>query len=397
MKISNIGIEAFKGKYVYLAPSKKLGIDTELLNKENTQAKRAVKFGVDVPVYQDARDNEGNVLRTQYETIGDPADPKNNPISKKHLKNLFKNLYYLDKAGIYHNDLDPSHIFFSENGGVEIDCFRYSFNFTKKTNGKLTGNNGSIRIPDFIMPSNKNILEEQFIGNYVSKMANNEKDIFIKNYLRECSHYHQKRADMLTDRGFLPSDKTVKYEILQGTVFQNPSRDIIKYTEEKLNFLAGKRAAFTEWDEGNGACGHPVDPMMRFNAIGMHLDCIMATLDLRNKTADLAQSVDSKEKEYFEFELENINMLLKNLYDDTKGMGEWNFKDNINDIYLAGEEELQTFLDLYSEINFDKPTWQTKEDIEIVKKYYANLAYDWNIFCESDWEEMQEEKQKEKF
>ncbi len=246
MKISSVDIlpfsatcASFKGRYLYLQPDDT--INQEQLNNEGKQTKRAKKFGVDVPLYASKKDENGNISWIQYETKGDIADLRTNPVSKKHLRNLFKNLFILDKAGIYHNDLDSAHLFFADNGGVEIDCFRFSFNFAKKPNGKLIGNNGSIRIPDFIMPSNEMVLEEQFLGGYISKMKNDsEKEIFMKNYLKERSYYHQKRAEMLLDRGFMPDDKTVKFEEIQSRVFKDPSKDIIEFSIEKAELLGKK-------------------------------------------------------------------------------------------------------------------------------------------------------------
>lgn len=392
MKISSVDIlpfsatcASFKGRYLYLQPDDT--INQEQLNNEGKQTKRAKKFGVDVPLYASKKGENGNISWIQYETKGDIADLRTNPVSKKHLRNLFKNLFILDKTGIYHNDLDSAHLFFADDGGVEIDCFRYSFNFAKKPNGKLIGNNGSIRIPDFIMPSNEMVLEEQFLGGYISKMKNDsEKEIFMKNYLKERSYYHQKRAKMLLDRGFVPDDKTVKFEEIQSRVFKDPSKDIIEFSIEKAELLGKKRAAYTEWDEGNGACGHEINPVRRFNAIIMHIDCIKDAMKLNEKSKNLAKNAQTDDEQAF-FKLENQadELFLKNLYDDTKGMARWNFVDDIEKIYLADKDEMDDFLDLYSEIDINKPAEAMLENIEKSKEYYKDLIFNWQLVCESDW------------
>ena len=75
---------------------------------------------------------------------------------------------------------------------------------------------------------------------------------FVKNYLMNKSDYHQRRGDLLVNRGFDPDGKTVRFEDIQSRVFLNPSNQVINYEIKKLDNYKLKRDAFTEWDEGGG-------------------------------------------------------------------------------------------------------------------------------------------------
>ena len=102
-------------------------IGNKELEFEITQAQRARDSGVSVPKYKIQHDkNDGSIRQIRYSTEGDSADIDKNPISSRHFRNLLKNLYYMDAAGIFHNNLNSKHIFFQHDGCVEIDDFRHS-------------------------------------------------------------------------------------------------------------------------------------------------------------------------------------------------------------------------------------------------------------------------------
>ncbi len=368
---------AFLGSNFLLQRSDVLSKDK--LEKEVRQAKDAREVGISVPKYKVQCDDEQGITKIRYKTNGDVADIEKNPVKSKHLRKLFKNLYYMDSAGIFHNDLDSSHIFFSDDGEVEFDCFRYSINFHKRRNGTITGNDGSIRTPDFMMPSNERLFEEQFLGDYVSKIGDeDEEHYFIRNYLFYRSEYHQKREAMLLERRFPFNSKTVQYEGIQAALFLHPSFRVVDYEVNKLNTLRLKREAFTQWDEGGGACGHKVDPEKRFDAILTNLDCIAETIYLRNEAGYYAGIAPSaEERAYFAFEEEIASKQLSDLLNDTKGMGGWNFNDTNNNIFLGTQDEKEFFEELLDDIN---PSDSNKAMAAIadVKEYYTALKDRWD-------------------
>jgi len=375
--VRNYGLTGFSGRDFFLHPGKSMSVED--INREKAQTARAKKFGVSAPEYTTRLDRNNDIVSIEYSVKGDVADPKTNAISKKHLKSLFKNFYQMDRAGLFHNDFDKSHVFLDRDGGVEFDCFRYSFNFTKKPDGTLLGNDGSIRVQDYVMPSNENAFEEQYLGEYVSGIENDtQKRDFVKNYLREKSYYHKKRADMLIHRGFDPSSKTVEYENIQSKALENPTEETVSYTIDKLETFRQKRAAFTEWDEGGGACGHKVDPDRRFKAVDMHFDCIIAAAETRDRAKSIAEhSNDETLSEYFTFETENMEQWLKNLCDDTAGMGGWTFNDTQNDIYLSTQEDKRAFQELCDEIDTSKSKTEIARDAKAAQRFYCDLALYW--------------------
>ncbi len=352
------------------------------LDKEANQAERARQRGVNVPKYKIKKDEDSeHVKQIRYETAGDIPDVNNNPIRHKHFKNLFKNLYYLDRAGIFHNDLDKSHVFFQDDGNVEIDCFRYSLNFYKGYNN-LKGNDGSIRTPEFMFPSNEDTFKEHCLGEYVGKLNEDRRYDFVKDYLEQRSNYHARRGDLLVNRGFHLNNKAVQYEDIQAEVFLHPSNQVVNYEIKKLDNYALKREAFTEWDEGGGACGHKISPERRFNAILLNLECLEDAIDMRNEAEYLSRCAESKaERKYFEFETECAKKRVDNLYNDTKGMGEWNFNDFNSGIYLGSQDEKEFFTFLFDEVNPN----DIFPDIREIKEFYTALAKRWNPELNSNY------------
>ena len=76
------------------------GDDIALEAKKSAFAKRA---GVVAPeVKQDGT----------YQTQGKKADYISNPITKSHLKNVFKSIATMEENGIYHGDIEQKHLFY---------------------------------------------------------------------------------------------------------------------------------------------------------------------------------------------------------------------------------------------------------------------------------------------
>ena len=228
-----------------------------------------------------------------------------------------------------------------------------------------------------MFPSNEDTLKEHFLGGYVDKLDEDDRFYFVKNYLMNKSDYHQRRGDLLVNRGFDPDGKTVRFEDIQSRVFLNPSNQVINYEIKKLDNYKLKRDAFTEWDEGGGACGHKVEPQRRFNAILLNLDCIESAMDLRNEAQYLARyAITADEKEYFKLETECAQRRLDDLYNDTKGMGSWNFNDSEHGIYLGTQDEKEFFLALFDE--FSPSDILAEGSINNIREFYEGLKERWN-------------------
>lgn len=348
------------------------------LDREAEQAQKARQRGVNVPEYKIQKTKDGGHIRQiRYETEGNTANVNENPVKYKHLGNLFDNLYYLDRAGIFHNDLDESHVFFAKDGGVEFDCFKYSVDFKKYPN-ELKGNDGSIRTPEFMFPSNEDTFKEHFLAKYVNSLDDDKKYYFVKEYLMMRHDYHCRRGDLLVNRHFPLKNKAVQYEDIQAEVFLNPSNQVVNYEIKKLECYGLKRKAFTEWDEGGGACGHKINPQRRFNAILLNLDCIDAFMDLRNEAKYLSRcALTQAEKDYFAFEEELAQKRLDDAYSDTRGMGAWNFNDTENGIFLGTQAEKEFFLALFDDIDTSNVRTAGKA-LKDTEGYYADLIKSWD-------------------
>lgn len=354
----------------------------ELSNDVN-KAFRARKASVDVPAYKAISPANDPSTYVYYTIKGEPADPVKNPIKEEHLKKLFVNLFILDRLGIYHNDLDTNHVFFSDKGKVEIDCFRYAFDFQNSPKKGFDLKGDKVRRPSYMMPSNEDGFEYANLGEYFSKLPSYQKDEFLKGYLKARSDYHESRAALLIEQGFDPSSKTVRYEELQGKVFKEPSFEVLNYTRDKLELNGKRRAAFTLWDEGGGACGHEINPLMRFNSILSYINALGSAMKLRDEANALSTVAKSEdEQEFFALEKDYADYWVNNLYNDTKDMGEWNFNDNKkeggHDIFLGCLEDKGVFEEFYREIDAGKSFNENADALNGVKLFYKNLIEDWS-------------------
>ncbi len=376
---------SFRGHYTYSKTNGYFDYDGNTAEVHKAQKARSAK--VDVPKYDVESDTFG-VKKIDYVKKGKTADIKTNPIGRQHLKNLFKNLYYLDKAGIYHDELDRDHIFFAENGAVELDYFRHSYDFIKKQNKPLlkkTDYLSAIRMPDFAMPSNAINFETLFLPNYIDDIRDPvQKDDFIKNYLNEKSNYHQKRVDMLLGRGFDPLDKTVQYETIQGEVFKNPTRNVVNYTKLKSELFKKLDILYNRYETES-----PQEDLAYF-------DCLVDILKLRkNIKISSLSSQDKNETKYFAFEDEILNKIFNDFSKKTQSQISRYYQEDIDAMYDDGLEhspeyctdddeytrkyktKRKFFLDLYSEIDPDNKT--TEENIAIIENAKAifNDDYFW--------------------
>ncbi len=341
-------------------------------NTEVRRAKQARSAKVDIPIYN-TTSNDTSVSRLEYTTKGEIASAKTNPVNRKHLTNLFKNLFYLDKAGICHDLLSKDHIFFSKNGDVELDCFRYSYNFVKKPNKtrQETEDAHSIKMPNFVMPSNSVSLETLFLSDYINDIRGSaQKDDFIRSYLKEKSKYHQKRTDMLASRGFKPLDDTVQYEVIQSEVFKNPTMTVMDYTESKAKLFKKLDIAYNSYDE------QAAEKALAY------FDCLIDILKLKEnaRISSLTSSNDDESK-YFAFESEILNKIFEDYRRDTLGVAEEFYLDDLYDSlyeqhdtdYCANNDKIvhdnkakrKLFMKLYSDIDPDNKTME--ENISIIQ------------------------------
>jgi len=292
------------------------------LNNEINLAQLAKDLGVSTPKYEILY---APVMLT-YQTKGETADFKTNPIQEKHFPKLFSNLYLLDISNISHNDLEMTHCFYSEDGDVEFDCFRFGDYFKK----------GEINLPPFEMPNNLTNYENNSLAFYVEQIPDNQTKLqFLKDYLKESAIYHQKRADYIEKRlnktansGVILTKEMFEVEQIRYQICQNPNDDIANLLLKKLEFGAKQRCAFTLWDEGNGACGHEFSKEKRIESILEYLDSIKSGIEFIKMAQDLSnQSDDKLEQQYFELEAKVGKYFVDTYLGWVSGMADYNFSD----------------------------------------------------------------------
>lgn len=319
MKISNISFGA--------SFSLKIGdinntTRREIIN-ETTLAQKARQSGVSVPAYNSPY---GPVM-INYQTKGEIANYRTNPIEGKHFPKLFHNLYLLDISNISHNDLEMTHCFYCEDGDVEFDCFRFG-NYFKK---------GEINLPPFEMPNNLTNYENNSLAFYVEQMPNNWFKIeFLKEYLKGSYAYHNKRAqyleknlDTIAPSEILLTQEMLETEQIRSQMCQNPSENMACLLLKKLEFGGKQRKAFTMWDEGNGACGHKFSKEKRIDSIVEYLDSIVLGIEYVNMAQNLsARSTDETEKKYYALEAETGKYFVDTYLYWVSGMADYNFSDD---------------------------------------------------------------------
>ncbi|MBQ7286934.1 MAG: hypothetical protein IJW73_04150 [Candidatus Gastranaerophilales bacterium] len=290
------------------------GIKDHEVKNDIEMAYDARKIGVDVPQYV--------VKEYEYKTKGERASYYGNPITNKHLGNVFKNIFLLDKNGIYHKDLDIEHVFYDEQGNVEIDCFRFAQKFAKNEPA----------LPDFVAPTNQFNYETASLALYMENIYdNNAKRVFVENYLSECAKFHQKRAGMMARvmKDANRQNYTLEmfdYEQTKAKALQKVDADKVQLTLQRLDFMGKQRAAFTKWDEGNGACGHKFSKKDRIESIPMYLEAVKSAIEYSKMAENFASKTTGLDKKYYEYEAQ-FGAYFANIYLSwISGMA----KDNFN-------------------------------------------------------------------
>lgn len=337
------------------------GVDKQKMNTEINTSLNAKKLGVDVPKYQ--------ITSFEYKTKGETADFYQNPITEKHLKNIFKNLYLLDKNEINHNDLDISHVFYAENGEVEIDCFRFSEKFNQE------------QFPNFQIPTNQTNYENASLTHYVSSIFDSKaKKEFLKNYLQESSEFHGKKAGLIIEKSSKKQNGNIEYSLEKATyenflsqALKNPDDDKVDLFEKKLDFLSLQRKAFTEWDEGNGACGHNFNPERRLKAIPMYLEASKKAIEYSFKAEELKEkSSTSIDKVYYDYESQ-IGSHYANMYLSwIQGMADYNFQDER--VFPLELEKRKNINEKFQEIINAKLNAKSKKIDEYIALYNSTIS-----------------------
>lgn len=314
------------------------------LNQEDLKVEKefsnfARTIGIDTPKIN----SDGS-----YKIYGKQADYKTNPIRNGHLKNVMKNLLILDMADLLHGDVEQGHVFYDKGcDEVELDCFRFAYS-AKENEGRVTW-----EYPCDIYPSNLVDYENNCLGNYLLQMDDEEeKNSFLKQYLKTSSSFFERRFEVLSKKENVSKDQ-LEYEKLKAKLYKNPSDDLAILLKDRINARFEDRKAFTDWDEGFGACGHKKDEKRTTDAILEYFDVIDSHIKLVEKIKDVQQKSDDKEiKALLDFEFSYANHWLNNRINSTKDMANWtlNPENNDNITHRCVDEDLkEEFNSLFEE------------------------------------------------
>ncbi|MBQ8636203.1 hypothetical protein IJ425_08645 [bacterium] len=340
----------------------KKGVTENEIKNEYSMAQNARNIGVGVPEY--------SVAYLKYNTEGKKANPNTNPITKEHLDSVFKNIYLMDKNGINHNDLDIQHVYYGNEGKVEIDCFRFADRF-KRNNPAL---------PDFFAPTNQINYETASIAPYVEKFySQDSRNLFVSDYLEASSKFHKKRSEYMAqdilEKGENSefSTKMLNYEILKADVTENPDNQMVFLMLQKLDFLGKQRRAFTKWDESNGACGHEFSLEGRIDSIPMYLDAVESAINYSQMAKELSKENQGRRALYFDYESQLGEFYANTYLSWIKGMANWNFEDDrmLSDV----DEQTRNMLNDDFQAIIDADLADKKEAMSNYLKLYKEYSY----------------------
>ena len=176
------------------------------------------------------------------------------PLNERHmnetvLKSLLDEMFVLDKARIMHCDLRNDNILL-DDGILGIIDYGSSFEFDQFVEPyNIKYGDDFYQHPVFWPPSNVRFFDFHTIYPTYCELARNENDHgeakkFITGYLKQRSHYHQKRADLFREelqnnksldvKQVDQLKKSIRYEQLQTKIFENPSKKFIDLELDKI-------------------------------------------------------------------------------------------------------------------------------------------------------------------
>lgn len=349
----------FCGERLPFRRFKVTGKESEIAN-ELRLSSIAGKFGINTPEISAGR---------KYKIYGMEADPKTNPIDRRHFKSVLEDIFKMDKGEIYHGDLEKAHIFYSKDGSTEIDCFRFGYLFSEKP-WELDR-----EFPKAMYPTNAVQFENWSLGHYISKISDNtEKTNVLSEYLKESSAFYQKRADFLA-KSKKGTPEQIQYEKLKSELFSEPDSEITDLFQKRIGVQYGHRKMFTDWDEGMNA--NMPNEKRTTDAVISYFDVVKANMqyleDLKTAKVNLPEG---KMQDYLNFEEQYASHWLKNHSDSIKGMSSWtlNPENKINQTHrLVSEEQRVVLEDLFNKFEQTQGFSEKLTVLDAAKEKYLEL------------------------
>lgn len=374
---------SFLGAKIVRRIDKKDKAGLNALNDETLKMQKPWQEGLNLPKCK-IKSIPGSYI-VEYKLKGDPADFDQNPLTEKHLDNLFNNLFILDRNQIYHSNLSKDNVLFDndDKGSVQLNSLSYADNY-KLTNNKQFSFFDKEENERSFFPSNADSFEWMNFCQYVDNIESYRNKYFaIEDYLSAKSSYHRKRAMFLERSGFDKDDKALRSEIIKEEVFKNPSNSLIRYTNDKFRIYNKRLQADNNYNNDE-------NPIVRFASILDLFYSAKELIDLKQKALNNQNSTkDIMEKEYYKYELEIVNSTLQTVLEEAFKKADANFKGenytSIGGLYLGNSYDNKLFVELFDEIEAEEDDIEKGEKIYDIITYYNNLIEDWDFVNNSHY------------
>ena len=229
---------------------------------------------------------------------GKPASITNK-YNDAQLRSLFDKMFALDKAGIYHGDLNGKNILLNNSGNVNFIDYQWT-QFVKTINFYDTEKIIKMLLPRTVFPENAQMFEMASLPYYIDKLwLSSTKEGFMKKYLQAKSNYHDERAKYIAklEPNWYSVEKpyiqqSLREERAKAKVYRIPNDTVIKLELKKLQFLSDYRDAYSHVD-----ANLPDRNIIPSSAA--YLCAISAVQDFRREVArELKYCIDSDKYEY---------------------------------------------------------------------------------------------------
>ena len=179
-----------------------------------------------------------------------------NRYTENHLKSLFDKMFELDKVGLYHGDLNGKNILLTNEGEINFIDYQWA-QVVDKTNFFDGLKSQKLLLPMSHFPENAQMFEMATMPYYLEKIGTqNEKEKFLKMYLKNKAQYHRKRYEYIKDitrnwayssEYFLIQD-SLNAEKAKAKIYAKPTDNVLKIELKKFQFLSDYRDAYGHVD-----------------------------------------------------------------------------------------------------------------------------------------------------
>lgn len=178
-----------------------------------------------------------------------------NKFNDSHLRSLFNKMFELDKAGIYHGDLNGKNILLNNSGSVNFIDYQWT-QFVKEINFYDTEKITKMLLPRSVFPENAQMFEMASLPYYIDKLwLSSHKEGFLKKYLQAKAEYHDNRASYIAklEPNWYSGEKSLiqqslREERAKANVYRHPDDTVLKLELKKLQFLSDYRDAYSHVD-----------------------------------------------------------------------------------------------------------------------------------------------------